>query len=102
MLNVTPQTVYKWAKHGQIPSYRIGRRLRFRRNDFEQMFQVASEQMDGQSMDGLKIKVPDATMGSDEESQEDLLQLQVTEMEMHVITFLRLWTAALKNGNGQH
>jgi len=35
LLSVRPSTVYQWASLGQIPHYRLGRIVRFKRKDLE-------------------------------------------------------------------
>jgi excisionase family DNA binding protein len=35
LLSVRPSTVYQWASLGEIPHYRLGRIVRFRRKDLE-------------------------------------------------------------------
>lgn len=35
LLSIRPSTVYKWASLGEIPHYRLGRIVRFKRKDLE-------------------------------------------------------------------
>ncbi|MEW6374550.1 MAG: helix-turn-helix domain-containing protein [Thermodesulfobacteriota bacterium] len=35
ILSVRPSTVYQWASSGEIPHYRLGRIMRFKRKDLE-------------------------------------------------------------------
>jgi excisionase family DNA binding protein len=35
LLSVRPSTVYQWVSSGQIPHYRLGRIMRFKRKDLE-------------------------------------------------------------------
>jgi excisionase family DNA binding protein len=35
LLNVRPSTVYQWASSGELPHYRLGRIVRFKRKDVE-------------------------------------------------------------------
>ena len=36
MLGITPRTLYKLVDQGQVPGYRMGRVLRFKRSDIEE------------------------------------------------------------------
>lgn len=38
-LGVTPQTIYNWLRDGEVPGYKVGKRLwRIPREEFEQRF----------------------------------------------------------------
>ena len=39
LLKLNPQTLRNWIDQGQLPAVRIGRRVRIRRSDFEQLVQ---------------------------------------------------------------
>jgi excisionase family DNA binding protein len=34
-LNVKPKTIYSWVNKGEIPHYRIGKTIRFRKDEIE-------------------------------------------------------------------
>jgi len=44
LIRVNEQTIYRLAHGGQLPAHRIGRAMRFRRNDVEAFLQACREE----------------------------------------------------------
>lgn len=87
MLNVTPGTVYRWAKEGELPSMKLGRTLRFSRKIVEGKLGDIADTEDEEAPEDDRVVVV-AQSGSE--------SADITDLERAAILWTRELVKALK------
>jgi len=78
LLSVRPSTVYQWVSSGEIPHYRLGRIVRFRRKDLETWVEnFRKEKMDIEK----KTIVILGTIGRKDKDTDRIIKKSIAEVK---------------------
>jgi len=78
LLSVRPSTVYQWASLGEIPHYRLGRIVRFKRKDLEAWVEnFRKEKMDIER----KTRVILGTIGRKDKNIDRIVKKSIAEVK---------------------